>query len=152
MRCWITCNKRWVSGRWILKWKGSVAFKCQTRPPETRCGIRRTRVVPRSLQSLICPPINCSFYFEGWKIFGVKWEFGKECAGPSLAAWKLTSSTWLDTPGRGPRSEHRWGSRKLALSLNPLSLLLALADHLTLQSLLKNGGNNNQDIRQLIPC
>ena len=56
------------------------------RPPETRCGIHGTRVVPRSLQPLICPPINCSFYSEGWKIFGVKWELGKGCAGPSLAA------------------------------------------------------------------
>lgn len=124
MRCWIVCNKRRVSG-----WGGTALSRERTPPPSrprvTGWGTRWGRA--GSSRPLICPRFNCSFSFQGWKVFRGKWECGTSVRGPSLAKGKLT----VYTAEGGPGSDGGWGSRKVAwVWIQFVPLLLALGGSL----------------------
>ena len=150
MRCWFTCNKRWVSG------DGFSSERITWLSVQTRSPVARWRPIGQGcaklLGALICPLIHCSFYSQGWKVFGVSGSLEKHVLPPP---WLLEADK-LNATGRsqeGPPSNFSARLRKAGTEFqSSFSLCFLLgADLLTFQSLLLKHGANSNHITQLVP-
>ena len=126
MRCWITCNKRWVSGDGFSS-ERITWLSIRTRPPAARWRSIRQGCA-RLFGALICPLIHWSFYSQGWKIFRVNGSLEKHVRPPPwlLEADKLnvTGCSREGPPSNFPGAP---GSRRLRVSVQGLPLLPAPA-------------------------